>query len=317
MSKPRPILLATVMAGCSAVAPSADGGSDAGWVDAGPVAPGPGQLLFVRMASDGGRWFTRLDLSDGGLERLPGAMHGARPAPSPDRKAVLFSMPDPVDPQGPSGVWLLELEAGTSRRLSSPAAGVELEASFSPDGNEVLFTSQTIDPRGDIMRASWRDGGFSEVENLTPSVDSIADRTPAWSPDGLQVAFTSYREGSPTLWVMSRDGARPRRVTEPGNHGDFNPAWAPDGKGLAFQRVSSEGAQVTSRLGLLDLDAGTVRFFELPGPVYEPAFSPDGHTVALWGRFEDRTVEDLVLVTLDGGVRRLDTGAQERSPVWW
>ena len=55
---------------------------------------------------------------------------------------------------------------------------------------------------------------------------------------------------------------------------------------------------------LQTLDGGAPRFFDLPGRVYE-------------GRFDDGTVEDLALITLDGCLTRVHTGGQERHPAWW
>lgn len=319
-------LLCVLLAACPgpAVQP------DAGVVDAGVASPDAGavsadagvhpdepSLLFERIEPDAGLWFVRR-FADGGLsERLPGPLHGERPTVSPDRTTILFSAPDPADPLGTPVVWSLQLPSGTPTRRSTSLQAVELEPAFSPDGTEVLFMSQAEDPRGDIVRASFRDGGLEDLTNLTPSVMSIPDRTPAWSPDGQRIVFTSYRAGSPTVWLMNRDGTNPTQLTRGGNHGDFSPSWSPDGHTIAFHRVAGVGSTISSQVGLVALDGGAPRFFDLPGRVYDARFSPDGQRLAAWGRFDNGTEEDLALITLDGGLTRVHTGGQERHPTWW
>lgn len=311
----RTSLFVLCLAGCAGpLLPDAGADAfDAAVLDDAGVLTEVSALLFERIEPDGGVWFARR-FADGGVsERLPGPLHGQRPAVSPDRATILFSAPDPADQLGTPVVWSLQLPSGTPTRLSGSIQAVELEPTFSPDGTEVLFMSQGDDPRGDIVRASFRDGGLVDLTNLTPSTQSIPDRTPAWSPDGQRIVFTSYRAGSPSLWVMNRDGSNPTQLTQGGNFGDFSPSWSPHGHTIAFHRVSGTGSQV----GLVSIDGGAPRFFDLPGRLYDARFSPDGERLAAWGRFDDGTVEDLALLTLDGGLTRVHTGGQERHPTWW
>ena len=66
--------------------------------------------------------------------------------------------------------------------------------------------------------------------------DPSEDDTPAWSPDGKQIAFTSGRDGSreeSEVYVMDADGSKPRRLTNrPGI--DAFPVWSPDGSKIAY-----------------------------------------------------------------------------------
>jgi len=39
------------------------------------------------------------------------------------------------------------------------------------------------------------------------------DVLPAWSPDGLRIAFVSKRDGNSEVYVMNADGSRQRRLT--------------------------------------------------------------------------------------------------------
>ena len=56
------------------------------------------------------------------------------------------------------------------------------------------------------------------------------DRTPAWSPDGKQIAFYSTRNESGGIFLMDADG---KNITELTHDGENAPSWSPDGKQMA------------------------------------------------------------------------------------
>ena len=60
------------------------------------------------------------------------------------------------------------------------------------------------------------------------------DSSPAWSPDGRHIAFTSYRDGNSEIYVVNAEGGEPINLTEHAA-GDANPDWAPDGHHLVFE----------------------------------------------------------------------------------
>jgi Tol biopolymer transport system component len=74
-----------------------------------------------------------------------------------------------------------------------------------------------------------QDGGG--LRNLTNHPED--DNTPAWSPDGKLIAFTSRRDGIPQIYVMNADGTGLRRVSR-GGSADLSPTWSPDGNWIAF-----------------------------------------------------------------------------------
>lgn len=74
---------------------------------------------------------------------------------------------------------------------------------ISPDGQTIAFAWQ-----GDIFTVSVNGG---EAKQLTshPAYESY----PLWTADGQEVIFSSEREGTADLWVVSAKGGVPRRIT--------------------------------------------------------------------------------------------------------
>ena len=74
---------------------------------------------------------------------------------------------------------------------------------ISPDGKTIAFSY-----KGDIFTDPSQ-GGKAQQITSNPAYDSY----PVWSKDGKHIAFASNRKGSLDVWVVSREGGSPRRLT--------------------------------------------------------------------------------------------------------
>ena len=97
---------------------------------------------------------------------------------------------------------------------------------LSPSGKRAVFEA-----RGDLFTVPAENG---PVLNLTRT-PGVAERTPAWSPDGKLIAYWSDRTGDYQLMVRAADGAgAEEQLTSFGPGFRYRPYWSPDAKRLAF-----------------------------------------------------------------------------------
>jgi TolB protein len=96
--------------------------------------------------------------------------------------------------------------------------------------------------------------------------------SPAWAPDGRRLAYVSFENKKPVVYVHSLlDGKR--QVVANFRGSNSAPAWAPDGKTLAVTLSRDGGSQIF----LVNPDGSGVRRITTSSAIdTEPRYSPDG-----------------------------------------
>jgi dipeptidyl aminopeptidase/acylaminoacyl peptidase len=156
------------------------------------------------------------------------------------------------------------------RRLAlSDDQGDEEEAAVSPDGTQVAFT---FCPRDDLNRSEIRiaDVATGATRALT-GTPRMHDRSPAWSPDGTQLAYASERSGFYELHLGDR------QLTSAGaDHTEH--AWHPAGDRL----IAVRGRRNRFDLVEIDAETGAATVLAEGGAYGAPHYTADGGVIATY-----------------------------------
>ncbi len=123
---------------------------------------------------------------------------------------------------------------------------------LSPDGNRVL-----IEARGEIFSVPAKEG---VIKNLTNS-SGVAERYPAWSPDGKYAAYWSDQSGEYQLMLLDLTTSEKKELTSFENGYRYQLYWSPDSKKLAFINQALEiKIYDLDKNKILDVDKGLWMF---------------------------------------------------------
>lgn len=191
---------------------------------------------------------------------------------------------------------LLNLANGQSRNVEVIIPGERpqvrtrlVDAAEHIQSSRVSATGQraVIEARGDIWTIPAESGA---PRNLTRT-SGVAERDPAWSPDGRWIAFISDESGEYNLHVMPSDGrGESRKLTDLAERHLRVRAWSPDSKKIAFDDHAGS-------MYVVDVESGKVDAFDTD-PWATPvvmSWSSDSRWVA-YERTDDRSRNSAIWV---------------------
>lgn len=161
------------------------------------------------------------------------------PAFAPDGERLVYSR----ETNGFMHLFLRDFAAGSDEQLTTENSD-DVQATWSPDGSTVLFVRSNAangklqpddvfgaDSGGDIWMYSFADGAERKL------IDDAYN--PAFSRDGLRIAFDASWSGSRRIWVSDQLGrnARPVSIDSSEAVSHIAPTWSPDGSKIAYQNL--------------------------------------------------------------------------------
>lgn len=228
----------------------------------------------------------------------------SQPTWSPDGSYFLFTSDRDGDEDQ---LYLMRHDGGEARKVTSTEEGVS-DFDFSPDGRWLVFRSGD-DGQEQLHRLPTADLFEAEAQQITEGEAGVEDWD--WSPTGATVYFVrpdgfdeadrERREMGFTvdvrnqetplssLWAVSVEDGRERRLTDDASYSVRSFVVSDDGRWLSFSGGSPEryernitGAGLYSDQYLLELATGHVERLSSNYEVGESAtrFSPDGRWIA-------------------------------------
>ncbi len=261
------------------------------FVHGGEVAPdGSAYVFYVRKARPDHKGYHShlyvVDSASGETRRYTsGNKSDVNPIFSPDASLIAFCSKRGKLP----GIFLIPTDGGEAYPLVEKDGSFD-SLSFSPDGKEILCTFRPNDPAAEFQTEADKTASSRKKSSADDKPAEGKGEPPVcrhinrlfYRLDGL--GFQPKAEAQ--IWLYNIASGEGRQITKVKN-GARTPAFSPTGRQIAF--VSNSRPDPDRELDWLDLyvvsaSGGKPRLIPTPpGPVSQPAFSPDGKQIAYLG----------------------------------
>jgi len=222
-------------------------------------SPDTRSIAYTSYRRGGGQIFIS-NIFQGTLEEVTKGVNVGEnwlPAWSPDGTKLAFSTTRDGNPE----IYVVNRDGSGLRRLTNNPS-IDITPTWSPSGTQIAFTSDrsgtpqiyVVDADGLNLskktsesycdRPTWSPAPFNEIAfasrsgpgfdikvlDLSTGVTKAltfgegTNESPAFSPNGRHIVFTSTRSGKAQVFTMARDGKNVRQITKTGNN--EKPDWS-------------------------------------------------------------------------------------------
>jgi TolB protein len=257
-----------------------------------------GRIAFINGTTDKKELYVQ-DLGVGAHQITRLGTITLTPTWSPDGQEIFFCSYRGGFP----ALYAVNPASGTVRKLTShgtlnvtPAAGPGglLAATLNKDNDQEIYL---LDRQGNIKQRLTNNPGI--------------DISPAFSPDGRQIAFASSRGGNPQIYLMPATGGPARRLTYNGGY-NVTPAWSPKGDLIAYAGRTGSGFQIF----VISPQGGGPRQITQEGSNESPTWSPDGSYVACSSTRGGKAAIYVVNVKTGAATRVTNMPGNQIQPAW-
>jgi TolB protein len=229
------------------------------------------------------------------------------PSVSPDGTKIAFTSYKNVTP----GIFVFSVDPVRDLRFYNQRASVNSSPSFTPDGNQIVYSSSAPNDKCcRIFIANLNGQGFRPITGM-----SAIDTEPKANPKtGREIVFASGRSGPEQIYRMTIEGTDIERLSD-GTGEAANPAWHPNGEKIAYAWTRGYAAGAWN---VFIMDVASRNYVQLThgdGKNEHPSWAPDGtHIVFAKTRGHDSQIYTMLA---DGNqVQQLTTSGSNERPVW-
>jgi len=210
------------------------------------------------------------------------------------------------------GFWLVWTALPKSPHAQQPIRvttfqGNKLAPALSPDGQFLAFSSRG--PENSGKADIWIKAIDGEALSRLTATPDFTETSPAWSPDGREIAFVRAGQG---VFIMPRSGGAERRVSVSGAWVD----WVPDGKSVLIRDREGDAPYAIYQVFLHSLERRRLTQPRLGDGDWRFSVSPDGARLAFVR--SEPGAGDVYVVSMQGGEPRRVTNWNDtpEAVVW-
>ncbi len=176
---------------------------------------------------------------------------------------------------GNKEIWAMDYDGANQHEITHLGT-VSISPRVSPDNSRIAFSS--------LGKDGFQIRMYSLLLNRMVNFSSGGGGTnlsPAWSPNGRDIAFSSSRTGDPEIYIADSNGGSARRVTS-FRGPDVSPVFNPK---TGSQIAWISGRTHLPQLYIMDADGSAITRLTDGGYATSPSWSPNGQFLAFaWDR---------------------------------